>query len=99
MQLDEGSSTPGWEYLSVRSDGKDHHLGSLQQRLDQTMVGLDGVIAIADNILVYGEGRTNLEAGKTLEQRLRAFLQRAKEKLEILPGKVQAPVATVPFQS
>ena len=51
-----------------------------QRRLNQELEGLDGVKAIADDILVYGEGETHEEAIADHDRRLRALFERCRER-------------------
>ena len=50
-----------------------------QRKLDENIAHLDGVKAVADDILVYGEGDTDEEAERSHDQRLIALLKRAQE--------------------
>ena len=69
-----------------------------QQRLDEPLMGLDGVKVIVDDILVYGEGDSVEEAEADHDQHLHAILQRANEKgLNFNPMKFKHRVSTVYF--
>ena len=51
-----------------------------QRRMDITLGGLDSTKAIADDILVFGTGSTQEEAEKSHNERLRAVLERCRQK-------------------
>ena len=51
-----------------------------QKKLQQALSGLDGVECVADDIIVFGVGDTKEEAQENHDQRLRALLQRCREK-------------------
>ena len=51
-----------------------------QRRIDENLEGLDGVKAIADDILIWGDGEIIEEATASHEKRLLTFLGRCKEK-------------------
>ena len=50
-----------------------------QQRLDEALIGMDGVKVIVDDILVYGEGDSVAEADADHNRRPHALLQRAND--------------------
>ena len=51
-----------------------------QRRLDENLEGLKGVKAIADEILVWGDGDTREEAIADHDKRLTSFLERCQQK-------------------
>ena len=51
-----------------------------QRKLNEALVGLNGVICIADDLVVYGSGNTREEADVDHEQNLLALQERCAEK-------------------
>ena len=51
-----------------------------QKRVIQTLEGLDGVLNIADDILIYGVGDSPEEANADHDRKLEALLQRCRER-------------------
>ena len=51
-----------------------------QRRLNNTIRNLDGVLAVADDILIYGVGDTEEEAIRDHDRKLTAFMERCREK-------------------
>ena len=51
-----------------------------QRRIDESLEGLDGTKAIADNILIWGDGKTVEEATFNHDARLSALLERCQQK-------------------
>ncbi|XP_062586507.1 uncharacterized protein K02A2.6-like [Saccostrea cucullata] len=51
-----------------------------QRRQDQAVEGLPGVLTIADDILVYGEGDTEEDAIVDIDQQLKALMKRCRER-------------------
>ena len=51
-----------------------------QKRLHQALEGLDGVLCIADDIIVYGKGETLEVANRNHDQSLQNLLQRCRDK-------------------
>ena len=51
-----------------------------QKRLMSALEGLDGVLCIADDILVYGEGTTYQESEKDHDRRLAALMECCSKK-------------------
>ena len=51
-----------------------------QRRIDENLQGLEGVKAIADDILVWGDGDTREEAIADHDKRLIALLERCQQK-------------------
>ena len=47
-----------------------------QKRIDENLEGLEGVKAIADDILIWGDGDTTKEATPNNDKRLLALLER-----------------------
>ena len=64
LPVDSGSSAPE-EY---------------QRRMCEALEGLEGTAIVADDILVYGEGNTELDARIDHERKLKALLDRCKKK-------------------
>ena len=50
-------------------------------RINTALEGLEGIICIADDILIYGEGDTFEDAEKNHDQQLIAFMDVAVRKL------------------
>ena len=69
-----------------------------QQRLDQTLAGLNGFKAIADNILVFGCGANDDKAVKDHDEKLIALLQSWLEKgVKLNRGKLQLRLKEVAY--
>ncbi|XP_046330984.2 uncharacterized protein K02A2.6-like [Haliotis rufescens] len=51
-----------------------------QRRMDEALIGLPGVKAIHDDVLIYGCGNSDEEAEADHDRNLRAFLERCKQK-------------------
>lgn len=51
-----------------------------QRKLDQALDGLQGIYVIADDILITGEGETLERANQHHDNKLRALLNRCREK-------------------
>eukprot|EP00057_Strongylocentrotus_purpuratus_P027755 XP_011682229.1 PREDICTED: uncharacterized protein K02A2.6-like [Strongylocentrotus purpuratus] len=69
-----------------------------QRRLDEALEGLQGVSTIADDILVYGEGETVTEAEIDHDTKLRAVMQRCREKnLKLNKQKLKFKMKEVSF--
>ena len=51
-----------------------------QRRIDENLEGLDGVKAIADDILIWGDGETIEEATANHDERPLTLLERCKQK-------------------
>ncbi len=86
VELDEASSklttfwTPFGRYRYLRMPfGISSAPEEWQRRLNEALIGLPGVICIADDILVYGAGDTEEEVMKDHNKNLRLLLQRAAE--------------------
>jgi hypothetical protein len=56
----------------------------LQKRVNQSIEGLDGVLNIADDILIYGVGETEVIANADHDRKLQALLGRCKERGMVL---------------
>eukprot|EP00057_Strongylocentrotus_purpuratus_P007672 XP_011662146.1 PREDICTED: uncharacterized protein K02A2.6-like [Strongylocentrotus purpuratus] len=68
-----------------------------QKKLQQALAGLEGVECVADDIIVFGVGSTDEEAEGSHDQRLRALLQRCRErgiKLNQKKSVLKAPSVT-----
>ena len=50
------------------------------QRIDESLEGLEGTKAIADDILIWGDGNTIEEATSNHNARLSALLERCQQK-------------------
>ena len=51
-----------------------------QKRVNQALEGLEGILDITDDILVYGVGKDVKEATEDLDRHLKALLQRCRER-------------------
>ena len=51
-----------------------------QKRVNQTLEGLEGVLNIADDILIYGVGDSQVQANADHDKKLEALLQRCRER-------------------
>ncbi|KAK3744055.1 hypothetical protein QZH41_000989 [Actinostola sp. cb2023] len=51
-----------------------------QRNVNQALEGLEGVLDITDDILIYGVGSTDDQANADHDQKLRALLQRCRER-------------------
>ena len=51
-----------------------------QRRIDESLEGLEGTKAIADDILIWGDGNTIEEATSNHDARLSALLERCQQK-------------------
>ena len=51
-----------------------------QKRLHQALEGLSGVACIADDILIYGAGNSDIEAVEDHDKNMRKLLERCREK-------------------
>ena len=87
VQLDTDSSflttfgTPWGRYRWTRMPfGISPAPEEFQRRLDTALAGLQGVVPIFDDILVYGVGETKAEAIENHDQRLITLLERCKNK-------------------
>lgn len=69
-----------------------------QQYLDRELEGLKGVKAIADDILVYGDGDTLEEAQQNHDNSLRNLLQRCRERnIKLNKDKLQLSKHEMPY--
>lgn len=69
-----------------------------QKRLMSALEGLDGVLCIADDILVFGEGTTYQEAEKDHDRRLVALMERcSKKNIKLNQSKLQFKLQQVKF--
>ena len=69
-----------------------------QRRLDNTLQGLDGVMPIFDDILIFGGGDTEAEAMADHDAKLRALMQRCREKgIKLNKEKLKLRCKEVPF--
>jgi RNase H-like domain found in reverse transcriptase/Reverse transcriptase (RNA-dependent DNA polymerase) len=87
VQLDESSSelttfgTPWGRYRWLRMPfGIAPAPEEFQRHLDENLERLEGVKAVADDILVYGIGDSKEEALKDHDRKLEALLQRCRER-------------------
>ena len=66
------------------------HLRSLQLKLAMTLADLDGIINVADDILVFGEGDTYEEASCDYDRRCIALMDRCmKRNIKLNPDKLK----------
>ena len=87
VQLDYESSllttfgTPSGRYRWIRMPfGISPSPEEFQRRLDNAFQGLNGVMPIFDDTLVYGVGNTEREAMDDHDRKLKALLQRSRDK-------------------
>ena len=61
-----------------------------QKRVNQALDGLDGTLNIADDILLYGVGKTKEEAEKDRDTKLARLLERCKQTgIALNPDKLK----------
>ena len=69
-----------------------------QQRLLHALEGLEGIICIADDILIFGEGNTLAEAEIDHDRRLIALMERCEQKnIKLNPAKLRFKLQEVKF--
>ena len=69
-----------------------------QMRIAAALDGIDGIISIADDILIYGDGETDEEATISHDQRLTTLLDRcAQRSLKLNPRKFRFRQKEVKF--
>lgn len=69
-----------------------------QKRVSQALEGLDGILNITDEVLVYGVGDTDDEALVDHDQKLEALLQRCKARgIALNKNKLKLRITEVPF--
>ena len=69
-----------------------------QMRLISALEGLEGIICIADDILVFGEGTDYTEAEKDHDRRFVALMERCHQKnIKLNPTKLQFKLTEVKF--
>ena len=69
-----------------------------QKRLMTALEGLDGVICIADDILVFGEGEDSHKAEEDHDRRFVALMERCSQKnIRLNPSKLQFKLKEVKF--
>ena len=69
-----------------------------QRRLDNALQGFDGVMPIFDDILIFGAGDTEAEAMADHDAKLRALMQRCREKgIKLNKEKLKLRCKEVPF--
>ena len=69
-----------------------------QRRLRAALDGLEGVICIADNILVFDEGENQQQAEEDHDRRLIALMERCNHKnIKLNPDKLQFKLKEVKF--
>jgi hypothetical protein len=85
-KLDEKSSklttfaTPKGRYRWLRLPfGMNVSSEEFQKRLNQALDDLDGVLCVADDILVYGVGETDQQATEDHHEKMRLLLKRCKQ--------------------
>ena len=97
VQLDEDSSflttfeTPFEKYRWLRMPfGVSPAPEEFQRRIDVALQGLQSVIAVHDDIIVWGSGATDQEASEDHDHKLRALLQRCRDvNLKLNRNKVE----------
>uniref|UniRef100_A0A8C5QD11 Gypsy retrotransposon integrase-like protein 1 n=1 Tax=Leptobrachium leishanense TaxID=445787 RepID=A0A8C5QD11_9ANUR len=105
IELEEDSSylttfsTPFGRYRWVRMPmGISPAPEVFQRKLNHALEGLPGIRVIADDILIVGEGETDVEAIKDHDQKLRKLLDRCRERqLKLNPEKFQLRKTEVPY--
>lgn len=105
IELDEESSylttfsSPWGRYRYLRMPfGVSPAPEEFQRRLHNALEGLAGVRAIADDMLVYGEGATIEEATKDHDRRLASLLQRCRERsIKLNKEKLKLRLTSVPY--
>ena len=61
-----------------------------QRRVNDILSGLPGIKVVADDILVFGNGRTDEEASHDHDKNLRLLMARCQDKgLKLNPDKIQ----------
>ena len=69
-----------------------------QQKLHEALTGLPGIYAVADVILIAGEGRTYAEAEADHDKKLETLLRQSREKKICLnKDKLQLKMRNVPY--
>ena len=69
-----------------------------QKRVSQALEGLDGILNITDDVLIYGVGDTEDEAIVDHDRKLEALLQRCKAHgIALNKDKLQLRITEVPF--
>ena len=105
VELDEASSylttfgTPWGRYRYLHMPfGVSVAPEEFERRLHEALEGLEGVQAVADDILIFGEGDTPEEAAMDHDTRLRALLKRCRAKgIKLNKDKVQLRKSQVPY--
>ena len=71
-----------------------------QRRLDERLEGLENVAVIADDILIYGTGKTDAEAAKSHDDPLIALFERCRERrIKINQKKLRFKLDSVTYMS
>ena len=69
-----------------------------QKRVSQAIEGLDGILNITDDILIYGVGDSYNKACADHDRKLEALLQRCQEQgIALNKNKLKLPIPEVPF--
>ncbi len=69
-----------------------------QKRVNQSLEGLNGILNITDDILIYGVGDTDKEAQQDHDRNLEALLQRCRERgIALNQNKLKLRITEVPF--
>ena len=105
LKLDEESRklttfiTPHGRYRYLRLPfGLNVSSEIFQSRLNEALEGLQGVLCIADDILIYGCGDTIEEAEKDHDNKLKTFLNRCRDTGVVLnKHKLKLRCSEVPF--
>jgi len=69
-----------------------------QRRLHQALEGLEGVVCVADDIVVVGEGATDEQANKNHDERLARLMERCEDKgIKLNSTKIQLRKPEIKF--
>ena len=69
-----------------------------QKRINQALEGLEGILNITDDILIYGVGDNKEEARADHDRKLEALLQRCRERgIALNKNKLKLRITEVPF--
>ena len=81
--------TPFWS-ISIKRD--------LPEQVSQALEGLEGILNITDDILIYGVGDTEDEARRDHDLKLEALLLRCTERgIALNKNKLKLQITEVPF--
>ena len=69
-----------------------------QKRVNQALAGLEGVLDIVDDILIYGVGDTEEQANADHDQKLTRLLERCQSQgIALNPDKLKLPTKSMTF--